>query len=409
MTPILRYGLNASVAIEPCEATLLGCCGSPEVEPVDDIAAEVARSLSSPLDYPSLSAIVTPGDRIVLALANEVPTAAEIVAAVVDYLVAHRVDPEAITVLRSARSADDDPCRLLSPELRELVASLVHTPNEREQLAYLATTDDGHAVLLHRAIVDADLVLPIGCFRGNVPADYHGLHTPIYPTFSDRQTQHRFHGTTTLDSRGRRRKRLGHEADEVGWLLGISFTIQVIPAVGNRPYRILSGQNDAVRHQAMQLYAELWQSTVPRRADVVLAAIDGDTDQQTWVNLGRTLETAAALVNPGGGIAVCTELSKLPGAAVNCLKAARSNEEALQQIHRDEPDDAVAAVQLARALDHCSVYLLSRLDDSLVEDLDMMPIDSADELIRLANRCESLLLLGNASYARVTVEEPSDE
>jgi len=409
MTPILRYGLDASLAVEPCTGTLLGECGSPEIEPAADLVAEVRRSLAEPLDYPPLAAIVTPGDRVVLALSEEAPEAAQIVAAVVDCLVECRVDPEAITVLSPVQSAEDDPCRLLRDPTVSRVVSARHAPRAREQLAYLATTREGHSVLLNRAIVDADLVLPIGRFRGAAAAGYHGIYTAIYPTFSDWQTLHRFHSTATLDGRGRCRKRLMREADEVGWLLGACFTIQAFPAAGDRVYRVLAGKTDAVQRRCAELYSAIWHQRVPRRAGVVLAALSGDATQQSWTNLGRALETALELVEPGGGLALCTELAEPPGPAVACLAAARSRKEALRHSHRDEADDAVTAVLLARALDHCSVYLCSRLDDALVEDLQIMPVADTAELVRLANRSKSFLLLGNAAYAQVAVEDDRDD
>jgi len=408
MTPILRYGLDSSLAVEPCEGTLLGQCGSPGVEPVADVRAEVRRALSEPLDYPPFSAIVTPGDRVVLALSEEVPGLPEVVAAVVDCLLRSRVDPEAITVLCPSRSSEHDPCRLLPEAARGQVACLSHTPKRREILAYLATTEGGQAVLLHRAMVDADLVLPIGCFRGSSAAGYYGIHTPVYPTFSGSETLRRFHSSATLDPRGRRRGRLAQEADEVGWLLGVSFSIQVLPAAGDQVFQVLAGKVEAVRRRAAELYSEIWHEHIPRRASLVLAALEGNTSQQTWENLGRALETAVGLVQHGGALAVCTELAAAPGAAIQCLQAARSRAEAIGRIQEEDADDAVAALQLVRALEHCSVYLMSRLDDALVEDLEMMPVADAAELVRLAGRFESFLLLGNAAYARVTVEDDLD-
>ncbi|NLE37898.1 MAG: DUF2088 domain-containing protein, partial [Pirellulaceae bacterium] len=220
MAPILRYGADSTLLLDLCEDALLGQCGIPAISPVADIWAEMRRSLAAPLDYPPFSALITPGDRVVLALADDVPGLPDIVAAIIESLVEGRVDPEAITVLRSSRAVNQDPCRKLPRTIRSQVVSLCHACEEPDRLAYLATTADGHAVMLHRAVVDADLVIPIGCFRGATAAGYHGIHTPIYPAFSSGETLRRFRSTATLDSRGRHRKRLTQEADEVGWLLG---------------------------------------------------------------------------------------------------------------------------------------------------------------------------------------------
>lgn len=405
MTISLRYGLDSSLSLEPRDGALVGQAGSPDAPAVADLRAEARRALAEPIDYPPLSATVTPGDRVVVALADEAVGWSEIVEGVVGCLVDSRVDPEAITVLRPAAAADDDPCRRLPKSLRGQVVSLCHAPQERDDLAYLATTDEGHAVFLNRAIVDADLLLPIGRFRGQPAAGYFGICTPLYPTFSDEATLRRFRSASTLDSPGRRRRLASREADEVGWLVGAAMTIQALSAGGDRVSELLAGKVESVRLRAADRYAGLWRQGFARSAALVVAALEGGPRQQTWENLGRALETAAPLVEKGGALVMCTELDASPGPAVKRLRNSRSRRQTVRRLADDVADDAVAAVQLARALDHCSVYLMSRLDDALVEDLEMTPVADADELARLVGRFDSLILLGNASYASATIED----
>ena len=130
---------------------------------------------------------------------------------------------------------------------------------------------------------------------------------------------------------------------------------------------------------------------VPRRASLVVAAIEGGDTEQTWENLGRALESADALVEDGGAIAVCCDLAAAPGPGVQSMAAARSRRSALKRIRKDRPADALPAAQLARALDRDKVYLLSRLDPAIVEELEMIPIADGDELVRLARRHRSCI------------------
>ena len=58
---------------------------------------------------------------------------------------------------------------------------------------------------------------------------------------------------------------------------------------------------------------------------------------------------------------------------------------------------------VGHALDRSKIYLLSRLDAAVVEDLEMIPIGGVDELARLAKKHRSCVLLSNA--ANVTVVE----
>jgi hypothetical protein len=136
---------------------------------------------------------------------------------------------------------------------------------------------------------------------------------------------------------------------------------------------------------------------------LVIASIEGGPSQQTWENLGRAVQTAQNLVDEGGAIAVCCELSAYPGPAVQRMLAAESREAALRQVGQQRPVDALPAAQLVRALQRDKVYLLSRLAVSLVEDLDIVPLADPEELTRLARRYPSCILLSNAAYASVSV------
>jgi hypothetical protein len=78
-----------------------------------------------------------------------------------------------------------------------------------------------------------------------------------------------------------------------------------------------------------------------------------------------------------------------------------SKEDAVRKIRRDNARDSVAALQIARTLDSCHVYLLSRLNGELVEELEMIPISDPQEISRLIERSRSCLVLSNAPRAIV--------
>ena len=188
----------------------------------------------------------------------------------------------------------------------------------------------------------------------------------------------------SLNGQGARRRELTADVDHVAWLLGVNFTIQIVPAAGEQVLHVLAGQSDSVRRRGRDLYHAAWDWPVTRQADLVVAAIEGGAGQQTWENLGRALQSAGNFVEEDGAIAVCCDLSAPPGPAMQHLAGASSREAALRHVGKERPVDALPAAQLAHALDRNKVYLLSRLDPSVVEDLDMIPIAGPEELTRLA-------------------------
>jgi len=408
MSATLRYGADSSVRLEFPDGVLLAECGAPRGKPLDDPATATTRALAEPIDYPPLVRSTTPGDRVVLPLDGGVPQAGQIAAAAVRSLVEAGVQPDGVTVLRTQADAEaglGDPRPWLSREAIERITLATHEPSCRGDLAYLATTQAGEPILLNRAITDADVVLPIGCLHSRWAAGYYGIHTAVFPTYSDQRTIQRFRSPTSLDGRGRTKRGPRKVVDEVGWLLGVTLTLQVIPGPGDGILHVVAGQTAAVRRQARRLYAAAWRYAVPRRASLVVAAVEGSPAQQTWDNVGRAVAAAGPLVEDGGAIAVCCDLEAEPGPALQQLAASRARQQAMQWIRRERPADALSATLLCQALQRTRVYLLSRLDDSLVEELEMAPIAEADELVRLALRCDSCILLSNAPHAIVSLQQ----
>ena len=397
---VLHYGRDSCVQWELAGAPPAEI-GTPHGQPLANIEAATTTALAEPIDYPPLGRCVTPADRVVLALDHGVPQLAQVTAALIGALVAAGLDPDGITVLRSPADRDagaGDPCRLVPSPLRQRITRVVHDPDDRRQLAYLAASESGEAILVHRSLHEADVVLPVGCLRAEEIAGYFGIHSPIFPAFSDAKTIQRFRSAGLLNGRVSRRRELVAEVDHVAWLLGVNFTVQVVPAAGDRVLHVLSGQSDAVRARGRQLYRKAWSWPATGPASLVVAAIEGDAGQQTWENVGRALEVADGFVEADGAIAVCCELAAKPGPALRRMANAQWSASALRHVERHPATDAVPAAQLAHALNRHKVYLLSRLDPSVVEELDVIPVAGADELLRLARQHASCLLLSNAPY-----------
>ena len=401
MNPIVRYGDEACFTIESSGNGLLVECGRPQLEPLHDCATAVAEALAKPLGYPPLAEITTEDDRILLAVDSHLPRAAEIVTAVVEMLVESGVDPGGITVLQEKTSLDDA-CSLIPDEIKRQIRSARHDAEDNNKMAYLATTAAGEPIVLNRLLTDADFVLPIGCVQDARAKGYFGINSAISPTFSDKNTQSRFRSAQSCDD-----QTLTKEADEVGWLLGVTFSIQVIPGSGDEVLQIVAGEVDKVRERTRRLFDDAWRHSIAAKAKLVVATIEGGSRHQSWQNLARAITNAATLVEEDGAIAVICELEEEPGPAVRHLSQARSREEALEEIRQNPPQDAPAAVQLAQALERNHIYLMSRLDDSLLEDLEITPIASPHELNRLVSGVtaggDTCILLSNAPSAKVGI------
>lgn len=404
MISTLKYGINAAIELEVPEASLVADCAEPRDEAADPAKA-MAHAIAKPVDFPPLVQAVAPGDTVVVALGPSVPQAAQLLPPLIKAISEQGVQPSSITVLQTAEDAGAASEPLLSrlpADVRDQVHMVIHDPTDRSGLAYLATTDDEHPIYLQRELCDADIVIPIGRASWRRAGDGFASLETLYPTFSDVPTHERFTKLKLAATSRETRAAARQEIREVDWLLGVLFGFQVVPAAGGGVLAVYGGRLDAVRRLARERCEQAWNFTVPRRASLVVAAIEGDAAEQTWESVGRALAAASRAVAENGTIAICSRLDAQPGPAVKHLGESEDRHLAVRQIRKHQLSDALPATQLARAMDRARVYLLSDLDAETVEELGMAPVESADEIPRLAARHKSCILLGNAQHAVAT-------
>ncbi len=348
MPLVLRYGTNSVVEMQLSADALVADCRGPRGAPLSDLPVAVSAALAEPLDFPSLHQSVVPGDRVAIALHSEVPQAAVVVAALVSNLLEAGVDAADICIVHAGADESGIKGALrteLAEAIRDSIEIIRHDPHHRDALSYLAANHDGEPIYVNRRLFDADVVLPIGCIRLPSTPGYLGVNATLYPTFSDATTLDRFRATDADPEAGE----IGHrrkEAEEMAWLLGVLLTIQVVPAAAGQVLHIVAGTAEAVERHGVELCKAAWDFEVPHRAELVVAAIEGPDDQQTWENVGRAIAAASRAVLDDGAIALCTDLAELPGPALSCLAQARDPADAGRQIRRQHSADAAAAHEL---------------------------------------------------------------
>ena len=401
MNSVLRYGTAASISLEIPPEKLVAACGQPHAESLDDPAAAVAAALIDPLEFPPLAQAIVPGDRVVVAVQPGVPQSPAIIGGTIQLICEAGADPGNVVLLLGAEDAssdDDEICAELPADLASLIKIVIHDPNDDQQLAYLAMDSKGNPVYVNRELQDADFVVPIGRLRVDSASGYYGTLGGLFPVFGDQAAQERFRSPRNeLIAAGRQRRRA--EVEEVGWLLGVIFSIQVVPGAGGTVLHVLAGSVPAVAQQGNRLCQAAWVYQVPRRADLVIAGVEGDPGSQTWENVGRAAAAALEVTGGGGAIAICTELAAPPGDALRQLANGSEYEAIRHALQKETSVDALPALQLLQAMDQTQVYLLSRLDDDLVEDLGMAPVGGVDEVLRLGRNHDSCIVLANAQDA----------
>ena len=402
----LRYGSDLSLELEVDEDTLLAHFQPPEVEAIDDLSAAVSAALIDPIDFPPLVQATVSGDRIAIALDHDVAQAPAIVAGTIHTLLEGDVQPEEIVILQTPAAAEaGDPRVLLQNDIAAKVELITHDADDRETLMYVATSSDGNAIYINKHLGDADLVIPIGCLHLEESLGYFGMHSGLFPEFADRETQQRYNAPQEVPQAGPWEQRR-RESEEVAWLVGISFTIQVLPGPGDTIYEVLAGLPKEVYRIGHAMCERVWRHTLPEQAGIVVAAIEGGESRQSWENVARALSAASAAVEPGGAIALCTDLTALPGPALAQFGGDEDLAAGLREVSRDKSPDALFAAEWLKARERASIYFLSRLDDAVVERLGASAISDPGDIERLSGRRGACIVLANAEN---TIASPQGE
>jgi nickel-dependent lactate racemase len=194
------------------------------------------------------------------------------------------------------------------------------------------------------------------------------------------------------------------ECDEAAWMLGVLMSIQLVPAGNDQAISVVAGASDAVGRKVQELVNDALTIEVDRRASLVVAAIGGGPEQQTWSNLARSVDAALEVLEEEGSIAICSRLRTRPGPALRRLAGADGYEDADRAIRRKPTPDAFPASRLNRALQRARVYLLSDLDEQVVESLGIAYVASAEEIGNLSSRHKSCLVLEDAQHISTSVK-----
>ena len=396
MATTLTFGDSISCEIALDEHTFLAA--DRERHPLlRDAAAAIREALAHPHGFPALAMATVPGDQVAIAIDEGVPQMASVLRGAIAAMFDANVPPAMISIVSAGPIEDREG---LNRGLTEMGAGAVrfelHDPDDELAIAMVGVNSSGEPLRMNRTLAEADLVLPIGVGRlptGDAPpVEKFGS---LFPQFSSRETADRIHAHA-MNGSVKERKRLAKEIDEAGWLLGVGMTVSVVRGAGGSVAAVLAGDPQIVGREAADHARSIWERPVERQGDLVIATVVGDHREQTWANLARAVSTAAALVEPGGAIAICTELDEPPSGSLNRLLEAVDFGEVQQELLEDEDADARPAMVLAQALELGPVYLRSRLPADVVEALGMTPIQDDNELARLAAGREHCVVIEEA-------------
>jgi nickel-dependent lactate racemase len=400
----LSYGNDRHFEAEIDSDRLVAAPVAPR--PNRQFKTELLSALRRPIDFPSVEQAVIPGDRVTLALDRHTPGAESLVAGIWQVLASREPDPAQFTIVQPAtRMSSDlpDPRAELPEGVRSQAQWVLHDPTRREKCVYLATTASGERVYLAKEVVDADFLIAVGTIAFDPLMGYRGTNSVFYPGLSSTEAMLKTHGQGHVELGPDEIRPLREVVDEIGWLLGNPFTVQVIPSAARGVSHVLAGVCEPVFAQGKKILSEEWIVEVDERPEIVVAAIDHAAGPHAWEQLGAAVEVARNVVARGGKIVILSDLNAELSQGLELIRTGQTARDAIRPLRKQAPPDLICATQLAAAADWARIYLLSGLSDEIVDELFLSPLSSEEEVRRLLAGEESCLFLEAAQFAYAAV------
>lgn len=361
------------------------------------------NAFQSPLGLPPLQQCVVAGDRITIVVDPETPQLVDAISRVWEQFQIGDVSDLHFTLLFPADNSSDNWKMIIDAipvHVRNQLVIAIYDPNDESQRGYLATSAAGERIYLANHVIDADLIITIGVIGFDPVFGYRGTNSVIYPAFSEvaavKSAYVPGHAELVPDDK----RPLRELADEIGWLLGTQFTVQVIPDSSGRIGNAFGGAPDEVFEAGLEFLKRHWQFSVDDVFELAVVSIPESLPHFGWKQFGAAVAAATQLVEDGGRIAVVANLPAPESSAFGMLRRCNDAQDLLKPLRLEPTADAVELTQLIQALQHARVYLLSNLESSVVEELGMQALSSDAELQRIIASAEKVAAVSCANYVR---------
>lgn len=377
----------------PDHATELKTNGVPSEKSIEEL---IAKALDDPIDFPPFPRALIEDDRVAIAIEEGVPSANQIACELVHYLKRHGTATSRITIVLGANN--ESWRNRLASELSESgfadVKVVKHEPTNQLSHGYVGASESADAIYIQRDLFEADVVLPVYCIRTPDSPSASDKYA-MSPSFADAATQHRWNLAWLEDNLHHMhlQEKLSHEA---GWLMGVQFALAVVPAWDGSVANILGGSPDPVFQKASRMV--LGDRPIANEPNaLVIAIVEGDASQQSWMNIARAAAHAEMQLDSAGSIVICSDVDHMT-AGLQQLGTDEPDELLQRRLLKSDLEDAFAAAVISAIKSRHSIYLLSRLSSHQVENMGLAHIGSSHEIEKLCGNSNSICVLRSAQF-----------
>jgi nickel-dependent lactate racemase len=378
---------------------------SKPVQPLPDPELAVRQALAHPTGSPPLRALAHAGSRVCIVFTDSTRATPEdlLVPALLGELGAAGVRDVDVTLLCGIGMHRPTTSQEKAARLGAGVASryrvIDNEPQNPAALVDLGVTAGGVPVTVHRAAVEADLLIATGIVEPHQYAGYSGGRKTLAVGAAGEGLIAYTHGPAFLDDP---RTRLGriegnpfHEAvTEAARRAGLRFILNVVLDDDKRILRVGAGEPDAAFRELVTFARSVYEVPIPHQYDIAIGGVGYPKD----ANLYQASRAPSYLffapvpvVRPGGFFIIPARCPEGAGTGVGEQRflAAMRDAPDVQFILEDSrlhgyPPGQQRAFVLAKVLEQAQVVIVGSECPDIVAACKMIPAATMDEALSLA-------------------------
>lgn len=408
----LPYG-HDTITIQVPREKLVGTFLPRTLAPVRDPAKALREALADPVSSLRLRNLAGSARSVAIAVEDAtrpVPNAL-LLEAVISELEAGGISPQQIKVIVATglhRPMNDEELAGALGRWFGVVQHENHDADSPEGLTPLGTTSLGTAISVNRTFMEADLKITTGDVEYHQFCGYGGGVKCIYPGLADAAAIRTNHSRMDLPGTGPGRidgNPVREEINEVGRMARVDFNLSVAMDAEHRIVAVRAGDPDASFRQACRFVDDMYAVDVPQRADLVIASPGGHPKDIELYQTQKAIEEATQVVEPGGNVLIAARCDEGSGSPrfEEWMEAAYSPDDIIRRIQDDFVMGGHKAYQIAREVQRANVFLYSQIPPGRVRAWMMTPVRSIDEVDRLIDASQSIIVLPQATLVRAVI------
>ena len=375
------------------------------VEPVKDTRNAIDDALKYPVGSPPLNQIAHRGQRVCIVFTDSTRSSPDhlLVPALLAELKQCGVRDGHITLLCGVGmhrpSTYDEKVSKLGHVIVKRYRVMDNEPENPNALVNLGTTTRGVPVLVHRAAVDADLVITTGIVEPHLYAGYSGGWKTLAIGAAGEATIAHTHSPIFVDHPG---TRLGsiegnpfHEAiEEVARMSGLSFIVNVVLDEQKRILRVAAGDPELAFKELVRFARSVYEVPIDQQYDIVIGGVGYPKDSNLYqASRAPTYLFFAPVpvVRPGGFLIIPARCEEGAGDGVGeqrflaAMREAVDIETILETSRRyGYPPGQQRAFVLAKVLEKSQIVIVGSQTPGIVADCKMIPAETMQEALVLA-------------------------